>query len=73
MPGFELVGEEERKAVNNLFDDGGVLSGGYHVREFEKQFADYLGVKYAQAVSSGTAALKAALVALGVKLSLIHI
>ena len=25
MPGFELVGKEERKAVNNLFDDGGVL------------------------------------------------
>ena len=23
MPGFELVGEEERKAVNELFDDGG--------------------------------------------------
>ena len=76
MPGFELVGEEERKAVNDLFDDGGVLfahgfenmrSGRYHVREFEKQFANYLGVKYAQAVSSGTAALKVALVALGVK------
>ena len=76
MPGFELVGKEERKAVNNLFDDGGVLfahgfdnmrSGRYHVREFEKQFANYLGVKYAQAVSSGTAALKVALVALGVK------
>ena len=76
MPGFELVGKEERKAVNNLFDDGGVLfahgfdnmrSGRYHVREFEKQFANYLGVKYAQAVSSGTAALKIALVALGVK------
>ena len=76
MPGFELVGEEERKAVNNLFDDGGILfahgfdnmrSGRYHVREFEKQFANYLGVKYALAVSSGTAALKVALVALGVK------
>ena len=25
MPGFELIGEEERKAVNELFDDGGVL------------------------------------------------
>jgi len=76
LPGFELVGEEEQKAVNNLFDDGGILfahgfdnrrSGRYHVREFEKQFAKYLGVKYAQAVSSGTAALKVALVALGVK------
>lgn len=76
MPGFELIGDEERKAVNDLFDDGGVFfahgfesmrSGRYHVREFEKQFASYLGVKYAQAVSSGTAALKVALVALGVK------
>ena len=76
MPGFELIGEEERKAVDELFDDGGVLfahgfdnmrSKRYHVREFERKFANYLGVKYAQAVSSGTAALKIALVALGVK------
>jgi len=76
MPGFELVGKEERDAVNKLFDDGGILfahgfdnlrSKRYHVREFEQQFADYLGVKYAQAVSSGTAALKIALIALGVK------
>ncbi|SVD00956.1 uncharacterized protein METZ01_LOCUS353810, partial [marine metagenome] len=27
----------------------------YHVREFERKFANYLGVKYAQAASSGTA------------------
>lgn len=76
MPGFELIGDEERKAVNDLFDDGGVLfahgfenmrNNRYHVREFEERFADYLGVKYAQAVSSGTAALKIALIALGVK------
>jgi 8-amino-3,8-dideoxy-alpha-D-manno-octulosonate transaminase len=76
VPGFELMGEKERKAINDLFDDGGILfahgfeslrSGRYHVREFEKQFASYLGVKYAQAVSSGTAALKVALIALGVK------
>ena len=76
MPGFELIGEEERKAVNKLFDDGGVLfahgfdnirQNRYHVREFEQQFAKCIGVKYAQAVSSGTAALKIALLALGVK------
>ena len=75
MPGFELIGEEERQAINELFDDGGVLfahgfdnmrNGRYRVREFEQAFADYLGVKYAQAVSSGTAAIKVALVALGV-------
>ena len=76
MPGFELIGEEERKAVNDHFKDGGILFAHgfdkmrynrYHVREFEKKFANYLGVGYAQAVSSGTAALKIALVALGVK------
>jgi 8-amino-3,8-dideoxy-alpha-D-manno-octulosonate transaminase len=76
MPGFELIGEEERAAVNKWFDDGGVLfahgfddirNNRYHVREFETQFAEYLGVNYAQAVSSGTAALKIALNALGVK------
>jgi len=76
MPGFELIGEEERAAVNELFDDGGILfahgfdairNNRFRVREFEEQFADYLGVKYAQAVSSGTAALKVALIALGVK------
>ena len=76
MPGFELIGEEERKAVNKLFDDGGVLfahgfdnirNNRYHVREFEQLFAKCIGVKYAQAVSSGTAALKIALLALGVK------
>ncbi len=76
MPGFELIGEEERQAINELFDDGGVLfahgfdnirNERYRVREFERAFADYLGVKYAQAVSSGTAAVKVALVALGIK------
>lgn len=76
MPGFELIGKEEREAVNELFDDGGILfahgfddmrNNKYHVREFESEFAKYLGVKYAQAVSSGTAALKIGLVALGVK------
>ncbi len=75
MPGFELLGEEERAAVNALFDDGGVLfrhgfasqrKGRYRVLEFERAFADYLGVKYALAVTSGTAALKVALKALGI-------
>jgi len=25
MPGFEIIGEEEKKAINKIFDDGGVL------------------------------------------------
>lgn len=76
MPGFELVGKEEREAINELFDDGGILfahgfdsmrNGRYRVREFEKAFANYLGVEYALAVSSGSAALKVALKAAGIK------
>jgi 8-amino-3,8-dideoxy-alpha-D-manno-octulosonate transaminase len=75
MPGFEVIGEEERAAVNELFDDGGILfrhgfdamrNGRYRVLEFERAFADWLGVDYALAVSSGTAAVKVGLVALGV-------
>lgn len=76
MPGFELIGAEERAAVNELFDDGGILlrdrfysmrNGRYRALEFERAFAEYLGVKYALAVSSGTAAVQVALKALGVK------
>ena len=75
MPGFELVGAEEKEAVMEIFNDGGVLfahgfdkmrNGRYRVREFERAFADYLGVKYAQAVSTGTAAVKVALRAAGI-------
>ena len=76
MPGFEVIGAEERRAVNEVFDDGGILfahgfdamrNGRFRVREFEKAFAKRMGVKYAQAVNSGTAAIKVALVALGIK------
>lgn len=76
MPGFELVGKEERDAVNDVFDKGGVLyrygwdekrQSIYRVDNFEKAFAEKLGVKYALALSSGTAALQTALKALDVK------
>ena len=71
MPGYELFGEEERKAINDLFDiNGGVLfahgfdamrKGVYRVREFEQAMAQKVGAGYAQAVSSGTAALRVAI------------
>lgn len=75
MPGYELIDNLERKAVNQLFLDGGVLFAhgfdnirkNYHVREFENNFRKKLKVKYSLAVSSGTAAIKIALKALGVK------
>ena len=42
------------------------FSGGNHTINFEKEFAAYCETKYASAVSSGTAALKLSLIALGV-------
>lgn len=76
MPGFEVFGEEERKAINDLFDaNGGILfahgfdsirKGIYRVREFEASVSQKFQVPYAQAVSSGSAALRVALAALNV-------
>ena len=56
----------ERKYVLDALDGGWLSSGGEHTVAFEKKFADYLGVKYAIAVQSGTAALHLALKATGV-------
>ena len=47
MPGFEIINMEEKKAVSNLFDEGGILFAHgfenlrkkFHVREFEKNFS----------------------------------
>ncbi len=75
MPGYELINREEKNAVNKLFNEGGVLFAHgfeklrkkYHVREFEKNFSKYLSGYKCLAVSSGTAAIKIGLKALGVK------
>jgi 8-amino-3,8-dideoxy-alpha-D-manno-octulosonate transaminase len=74
MPGFELFGEEEKKEIADVLETGVLFryefaeqrKGIYKVKEFEEKFAAYCGSKYAQAVTSGTAALKVALTALGV-------
>jgi len=74
MPGFEVFGEEEKKEIMDVLDTGVLFryefpeqrKGVYKVRTFEEKFAAYCGVKHAQAVTSGTAALKVALAALGV-------
>jgi dTDP-4-amino-4,6-dideoxygalactose transaminase len=39
----------------------GVLTDGQHVKDFERLFAEYVGVEHAVAVSSGTSALEIAL------------
>ncbi len=74
MAGFELIDDEERHAVDAvmrstvLFAHGfdGMRNGVFKVREFEQEFAAKMGSPWAQAVSSGTAALLVGLKALGV-------
>lgn len=51
----------EWDALRRAFDSGWVAPIGPEIDAFEAEFADYVGVKYAVAVSSGTAALHLAL------------
>lgn len=75
MPGWEIIGKEENRSVKKLFNEGGVLLAHgfgkyrkkYHVREFESEAKNIFKSKYALAVSSGTAAIKIGLKALGIK------
>ena len=74
MPGFEIFGKEEKEQVVEVLDSGVLFryefaaqrNGVWKVAEFERAFAAYTGAAHAQAVTSGTAALKVALAALGV-------
>ncbi|NQT33486.1 MAG: DegT/DnrJ/EryC1/StrS family aminotransferase [Candidatus Omnitrophica bacterium] len=76
MPGFELIGKEEQKACDSVFENGGVLyrygldakrNNIFKVDEFEKAVAKKVGAKYCHIVCNGTAALKIGLFALGVR------
>ena len=74
MPGFEVFGEEEKKEINDVLETGVLFryefgdqrQGVFKVREFEQKFAAYCGAGHGQAVTSGTAALKVAMMALGI-------
>jgi dTDP-4-amino-4,6-dideoxygalactose transaminase len=71
MAGAELIGNDELEQILELFNKEKVNlyrygPSNYKTKEFEKNFAKYMGVKYAHAVSSGTAAIHAALAAIGV-------
>lgn len=59
------VGKDEIKAVMETMKSGWV-SQGEKVETFEESFAQYCGVKYGVAVSTGTAALHTALTALNI-------
>ena len=60
-----LIGSEEIDSVISVLKSG-VIAEGQMVKEFEKEFAAYVGALDAVAVSSGTAALHLALLALGI-------
>jgi len=60
-----LLGREEFEAVREVLESG-VLVQGEKVRLFEKEFANYIRVKHAVALSNGTTALDTALKALKV-------
>jgi 8-amino-3,8-dideoxy-alpha-D-manno-octulosonate transaminase len=74
MPGFELFGEEERKEVNDVLQTGILMRYGFDgprkdiwkSKELEEAICQKFGCKFAQLVSSGTAALTTALASLGI-------
>ncbi len=71
IPFFDLTKQYE--IIKSEIDDATarVLKGGWYilgpeVKAFEKEFADYIGVKHAIGVGSGTEAIHIALLALGI-------
>ncbi len=74
MPGMEFFGAEERKEVMDVLETGALFrynhdemrKGHWKARELEAEVRKYTGAKYAHAMSSGSAAVLAALAAAGV-------
>jgi dTDP-4-amino-4,6-dideoxygalactose transaminase len=77
FPPYPVIGEAERRAVIEVLDEGRLSTfiaspgehfrGGRRIRQFEQEFADFHGVRFAVAFNSATAALHAAVVACGVE------
>jgi len=61
-----IIGDEEVEAVVRVLRSG-MLTRGAETENFEKEFASYIGTKYAVSVMNGTIALEASLKALGVR------
>ena len=71
FPGIHHMGEEELDAAKRLLTSRSLfryygIDLRHEVDQFESEFASFIGVKHALAVSSGTGALQTALSALGV-------
>lgn len=74
MPGTELFGKEERQEVMDVLETGVLFrynhdearKGIWKAKTFEKEFAEFHGVKYCHMTTSGTTADSVALAAAGV-------
>jgi 8-amino-3,8-dideoxy-alpha-D-manno-octulosonate transaminase len=74
MPGIELFGAEEKKEVMDVLETGILFryghdqqrKGHWKARTFEKELAEYHGVKYAHLTTSGTTADNLALACCGI-------
>ncbi len=65
-----LIGDEEKEEVMKVLGSGRLTDSSFDgspmVREFEKSLANFIGVKHAIALNSGTSALMASLIALDI-------
>ncbi len=61
------IGDNERKYLLDAFDSNWIAPLGPHVDGFEYEIAEYLGVKHAAALCSGSSALHLALIIAGIK------
>ena len=74
MPGFELFGDQERKELNDVLENGvlmrygfdGMRNGHWKAKELEREIEERFGIKHAQLTSSGTSALNVALAVMGI-------
>ena len=74
MPGFELFGDQERKEVNDVLDNGvlmrygfdGMRNGHWKAKALELELTKTFNTNHVQLVSSGTAAVSVALASAGV-------
>jgi 8-amino-3,8-dideoxy-alpha-D-manno-octulosonate transaminase len=75
MGGAEMIGKEEQEAVSEVMGRGVLFRYGFNekrknifeVQDFEGQMCAYMKCSYALGVASGSAALRVALAALGLK------
>lgn len=74
MPGYELIGTEEKAEVDAVMQTGvlarygfeQIRNGSWKARDLEQALCNTIGVGYAQLVNNGTAALSTALAALNI-------